>query len=240
MCVSMPWFRLYNETVSDPKIQTLDLCSKWMWVTCLCIASASGERGALKFGNVPATFRELSSIAGIPLHAGELSLRKLIDRGMLLEGEDGCLIVKNWAQRQFSSDLSTERARRSKERKKAEATFRERSENVEATPQNTDNRIQIKDINTSAPSPQEQDLLQALYPHGIELKKLRELMEDFSDKDIRGEFRSAREWLDTPKGKKIKSIPLFLRNWLKRAQSKPKGTSAWVDENKEALDAWAQ
>ena len=324
--MSMPWFRLYNETVSDPKIQTLDLCSKWMWVTCLCIASASCERGALLIGNLPATSKELASVAGISEKAGQTAIEKLIGRGMLIKDQN-TLKVKNWDTRQFESDGgSKERVRRYRERmkkntgdcngymkyrdtvierdngecvycgsrenlcidhivpivlggdhepdnlatackacnsgksgrlpeqagytfknpaveklyKKAKSRLLQQDVTVTVTSQNTDNRIQIKDIDTSGPSPQEQDLLQALYPHGIELKKLRELMEDFSDKDIRGEFRSAREWLDTPKGKKIKSIPLFLRNWLKRAEPKPKGTSAWVDENKEALDAWAQ
>lgn len=94
-------------------------------------------------------------------------------------------------------------------------------------------------------SPQEVELLQIFTPskddpRTLDLKQLRELMEDFPDRDYRGEFRTAREWLNTPKGKMRKSVYLTLRTWLKRADPKPKGTDTWLDTNKEALDAWAQ
>lgn len=117
----MPWFRLYNETVSDPKIQTLDLCSKWMWVTCLCIASASDERGMLLIGTLPATSKELSSIAGISEKAGQTAIEKLIGRGMLVKDQN-TLKVKNWDTRQFESDGgSKDRVRRYRERMKKNA-----------------------------------------------------------------------------------------------------------------------
>lgn len=222
-----------------------------MWITCLCVASASGERGALKLGNVPATLRELSGIAGLPLRAGEISIKKLFDRGMIHKDDTGCLIIKNWDQRQFSSDNSTERARRSKDKKKVYGTFPQRSSNVPATAQNTDNRIQIKDLKEGASPPpedppfvslEEQVLIEAFKPLEIPLKNLRELMEEFRDRDLRSEFRAARDFLQGPNGKKRRSIPLTLRNWLKRAEpvkAGANGTRDWIETNKEALDKWA-
>jgi hypothetical protein len=97
-------------------------------------------------GNVPATFRELSNIAGIPFRAGEASIKKLLGRGLLADGENGGLVIPKWHQRQFSSDNSTSRTRKYKEKIKGDGTVRERSRNVPGTDQNTDNRIQIKDI----------------------------------------------------------------------------------------------
>ena len=241
----MPWFRLYSETVSDPKIQTLDLCGKWMWVTCLCIASASEERGALRFGDVTVTFQALSQIAGVTSQDGERAVKNLLERGMLNLGDDGVLRVTNWDKRQYPSDSSAERTRKYREKRKGNVTSQERHGDVTVTPQilDTDTRNRIKEEDIA--SPQEVELLQIFTPskddpRTLDLKQLRELMEDFPDRDYRGEFRTAREWLKTPNGKKRKSVYLTLRTWLKRAEPKPKGTDTWLDTNKEALDAWAQ
>lgn len=109
----------------------------------------------------------------------------------------------------------------------------------------------LKDLKEGASPPpedhqfvslEEQVLIEALKPLEIPLKNLRELMEEFRDRDLRSEFRAARDFLQGPKGKKRRSIPLTLRNWLKRAEpvkAGSRGTSDWVEKNKEALDKWA-
>lgn len=147
MGVSMPWFRLYSETVSDPKIQTLDLCGKWMWVTCLCIASASEERGALRFGDVTVTFQDLSQIAGVTSQDGEQAVKNLLERGMLNLGDDGVLRVTNWDKRQYPSDSSAERTRKYREKKKENVTSQERHGDVTVTPQilDTDTRNRLEE-----------------------------------------------------------------------------------------------
>lgn len=149
--MSMPWFRLYSETVSDPKIQTLDLCTKWIWVTSLCVASASEERGALRFGDVTVTFQELSQVAGVTSQEGEVSVQKLLERGMLNLGDDGVLRVTNWDKRQYPSDSSAERTRKYRENKKGNVTSQERHGDVTVTPQilDTDTRNRIKEENIS-------------------------------------------------------------------------------------------
>jgi hypothetical protein len=151
MSVSMPWFRLYSETVSDPKIQTLDLCGKWMWITCLCVASASEERGALRFGDVTVTFQALSQIAGVTSQDGEEAVKNLLARGMLNHGDDGVLRVTNWDKRQYPSDSSAERTRKYREKKKENVTSQERHGDVTVTPQilDTDTRLQIEDKTTT-------------------------------------------------------------------------------------------
>lgn len=145
--MSMPWFRLYSETVSDPKIQTLDLCTKWMWITALCVASASEERGALRFCDVTVTFQELSQIAGVTSQDGEASVQRLLERGLLNRGDDGVLRVTNWDKRQYPSDSSAERTRKYRENKKADVTSQERHRDVTVTDQilDTDTRNRIKE-----------------------------------------------------------------------------------------------
>lgn len=143
--MSLPWFRLYNETISDPKITTLSHEARWAWICCLCLASASAERGVLKIGNVPVTFRELSGIVSVTVDETQRIVSQLMERGMLSRREDGAFVVDNWDRRQYSSDSSTERVRRFRERNKGGETFPERSGHVPETAQNTDDRLQILD-----------------------------------------------------------------------------------------------
>jgi len=214
--LSMPWFRLYNETVSDPKIQTLDLCSKWMWVTCLCVASAADDRGSVNLGNVPATFRELSNIAGIPFRAGEASIKKLLGRGLLADGESGGLVIPKWHQRQFSSDNSTSRTRKYKEKIKGDGTVRERSGNVPGTDQITDNRIQINNKDDADNlSPEDREILNLIDPYTMTPKEIQALRSRFNldPSDILAA-------MSHPKAKTIKSAYLYLLNWFKRSAGK--------------------
>jgi hypothetical protein len=146
--MSLPWFRLYNETISDPKITTLSHEARWAWICCLCLASASAERGVLKIGNVPVTFRELSGIVSVTVDETRTIVSQLMERGMLSQREDGAYVVDNWERRQYSSDSSTDRVRKFRQKNRADETFQQRSCHVPETDQNTDSRVQITDTDS--------------------------------------------------------------------------------------------
>ena len=102
------WFRIYDEVLSDPKIQTLSDKLHRFWFDCLCIASKNG--GCLPaIQDIAWTIRKSES--AVASMVAELNEKGLLDR----EGTTFC--PHNWNARQFVSDVSTERVKRFRERK---------------------------------------------------------------------------------------------------------------------------
>ena len=119
----MPWFRVYGELLSDPKIKRIARsigCSKstviGIWISMLAIAGDSDDRGKLLIsGQIPYTTEDL--VDELDLEPSELAkfinqFRKL---GMI-EGDETITIV-NWEKRQPSSDNSAERVKRYRQNK---------------------------------------------------------------------------------------------------------------------------
>jgi len=103
------WFRAYDEALDDPKIQRLSDALFKTWFNLLCLASRNN--GALpEVSEIAFALRLSEKDAGKRI--GELIESGLIDR----DGET--LRPHNWNHRQFSSDVSNERVKRHRERKK--------------------------------------------------------------------------------------------------------------------------
>ncbi len=105
------WFRLYNEVLHDPKVQSLSGDLFKTWVNLLCISSKND-------GKLP----EISDIAFL-LRRRPTSVAKEINalqaNGLLDMDTIGDTAVRhphNWDGRQFKSDGSTERVQRFRER----------------------------------------------------------------------------------------------------------------------------
>ena len=79
--------------------------------------------------NVPVTFQDVSDETAVTLHETEEAIKIFLKQNMLDE-EDGLLKVTNWDKRQFTSDYSTQRVRKYREKK--------RKGNVSETPPDTD------------------------------------------------------------------------------------------------------
>lgn len=107
----MRWFRFYTEVVHDPKVQLLPDKTFKEWINVLCIAGDNG-------GILP----DDKSIA-FTMHMTTASARQMLirlkDAGLLDLGEDGKMRPHNWGERQFQSDVSTERVRRFRDKKKS-------------------------------------------------------------------------------------------------------------------------
>jgi hypothetical protein len=103
---SRPWFRLYTEFASDPKVQLLDETLQRRFVMLLCLAGA----GVTPTNDV--------SVVDFALRIGvsecERTRSILVSKGLI--GDDW--FPRKWTKRQFESDSSTERVKRFRKRHK--------------------------------------------------------------------------------------------------------------------------
>jgi hypothetical protein len=153
----MVWFRLYSETIRDPKVRRLPPEHRWLWIALLCLASESPERGRLLIApRLPATILDIQDAALLPIDLVDTGLRSLEEADMIARDEDGVWRVTAWERRQYASDSSTERVRRHRARAVAEAgneTLQKRSGNVPVTHQITDNRLTDPEIDLKPEDP---------------------------------------------------------------------------------------
>lgn len=122
MSQNQPWFRMYGDTVNNPKALRLSDSGFRGWVLLLCIASSHGRDGALP------------PMADLELHLRQKRQRiaallaELVERD-LFENVGGVFKPKNWDERQYKSDNSTKRVQ--KHRAKLSGNV---SSNVSETP----------------------------------------------------------------------------------------------------------
>jgi hypothetical protein len=123
-----PWFRFYQETLDDPKVQQLAPQDFKAWVNLLCLAC----RGD---GILPS----LEDVA-FALRMSENETRSTLDRlaiaGLIATRKGGAngmrYAIVNWDEKQYKSDTSTDRVKRFRQRSSAV------SETVTVTPPDTD------------------------------------------------------------------------------------------------------
>ena len=107
-----PWFRFYTEAVADRKIRRLSPAQRWLWVAILSAARESPVPGRLFIADgVPMTGRELADYADVPPRSIRPAIDLMCALGMLHIDIDGVVVVTNWEQRQYESDVSTGRVR---------------------------------------------------------------------------------------------------------------------------------
>src|SRR5688572_19370896 len=102
------WFRFYESTLDDPKVQKLPDTLFRAWVNILCLASRNN--GTIPPDDVAFCLRVSATKAGAILE--KLRAVELID------GADGRLTPHNWNARQYKSDVSTERVQQHRERQR--------------------------------------------------------------------------------------------------------------------------
>jgi hypothetical protein len=108
------WFRVYSELVDDPKVQRLDPALFKALINLWCLASAND-------GQLP-SLEEIAFKLRIKREKAQRLLTELRAAGLIDDGERGAR-PHNWDERQFTSDGSTPRVKR----------FRERRRNVSPT-----------------------------------------------------------------------------------------------------------
>lgn len=97
MAKKMDWFRLYPEIRRDPKIRRLDPTTRWLWITILCIASDSPERGRLLISkDLPYIVEDIADEAGMELEDIKVGLGKLHAINFIVQDNLGVYSINNW------------------------------------------------------------------------------------------------------------------------------------------------
>jgi hypothetical protein len=119
----MPWFRMYDSVLDDPKVQLLSPETFRGWVNVLCLAKRNG-------GTMP-PMRDTAFMLRISEPEATALINTLLGAG-LLDDADGTISPHNWRGRQYESDTSTERVKRFRKR------FSNVSHDVSETPPETE------------------------------------------------------------------------------------------------------
>lgn len=143
-----PWYRFYNETLTDRKIMRICRDSGQpkavvigAWSIILALASQSPDRGRLLISDdVPFTPDEVQEETGLDEDVFNTLIARFMAYG-LLEEVDGCWEICNWHKRQPNSDSSTERVRRHRQNKAV--TKAQHTESSETLPKRFSNVIDI-------------------------------------------------------------------------------------------------
>lgn len=118
----MSWYRFHHDTLDDPVIQGLPAETFKAWVNCLSVASRADDRGTLPDLNGVAFAIRLT-----PAKA-KRHLEILEKAGLIRENSDGTWEITDWNLRQFSSDSSTDRTRKWREKQTSRVTADETSQ----------------------------------------------------------------------------------------------------------------
>ena len=113
-----PWFRFYVEAMHDRKLRRLKPEHRWLWVAVLAAARQSPAPGELRISNGdPMDADDLADLAALTVKQVDAGLALFTKSDMLIV-EDGVYRVVAWDARQYESDTSTERSKRSRQRRK--------------------------------------------------------------------------------------------------------------------------
>ncbi len=113
------WFRFYDDSINNPKALKLSDKTYRVWVGILCVASKHD-------GCLP-PFEDIAIYLRMKPEKLQPELEKLI-AAELIDHDDNGLRPHDWNERQYKSDVSTERVKR----------FRNGKRNVSVTPPDTD------------------------------------------------------------------------------------------------------
>jgi hypothetical protein len=103
------WFRFYASALNDPKVQRLEPGLFKTWVNLLCVASENG-------GSLP-PLSDLAFALRVPEDSLTADYDALVSAGLIDEHDD-YVTPHNWSGRQFQSDVSTDRVKRFRDKKR--------------------------------------------------------------------------------------------------------------------------
>lgn len=103
------WFRLYAETLHDPKVLRLNDRQFRAWIGMLCMAADNS-------GSIPDSWSVACHLRMQPQDADDI-ITDLIEARLVDIMPDGTMRPHSWDKRQFVSDVSTNRVRKHREKR---------------------------------------------------------------------------------------------------------------------------
>lgn len=165
------WFRLYEEVLNDPKVQTLPSELFKFWINLLCVTSQCN-------GKIPKkdVSCNISFYLRLPKESVTKMLHQLIELELFEENED-FLFPHNWSGRQYKSDSSTDRVRKHREKNKLlHETLHGSFKTVSVTPSDTEQiqsrtDTEIKEICPDAahPPPSQKAEIKLIFDHWCQI-----------------------------------------------------------------------
>lgn len=196
--VSLPWFRMYAEFAKDPKVQSMDETLQRRLVMLFCLKCSD---------ELNLSHDELACALRISSEELETTLEVFRRKGFIDQNDALC----NWEKRQFTSDSSSERVRRYRERKRnGEVTLQERDSNGDVTPPDTDTDTDTELEKRAKPRPSKR------CPSNFEITAdLRAwAAEKFPAVDIEAQTEAFRDW---EYAKPRTDWPAAWRSWIRKA-----------------------
>lgn len=140
--MNMPWFRMYSEFATDPKVQAMPEHMQRRLVMLFCLQCSNNYN--------PSNIDEIAYALRIDECNVSETFHYFIKRGFL--DENGHII--NWDKRQYKSDTSSERVKKhrtkaiEKQQNTHDETFQKRYSNGNVTPPDTDTEEELEVDNT--------------------------------------------------------------------------------------------
>lgn len=236
---SLPWFRMYNETLSDRKLKLVSIETGipkvvilGAWTGLLILASESPERGVLLTGSgkpLPVDF--MADEIGIDSSDLSAILDCFEEMAMIHKGIDNVVVIANWSERQFKSDDSYARVKKFRQKQQIEGDdyekrFKKPKRNVSRNGPDTDTESytesKIKDSPKGGDKSPSQQMFSALaHIWGVDINNLT--------KDERGKLNQNEKKL-REMGARASELKEFYAYWQAKGNRPRKWKSCEVIE----------
>ena len=200
MTSSMPWFRMYHEFATDPKVQMLSEVDQRRFIMLLCLKCCNGD--------VTLQCNEIAFQLRVTETEWQATKTRLIDKGLI--DEDGQ--PEAWDKRQYVSDSSAARVRKHREKVKRYSNVTETKSNAVDTDTDTDtdkkegDKPPVKAKRFSPPT--NSDVMNYFVEQGLSFGDAGNEADKFSD------FYASKNW-NVGKNK-MKDWKAAARNWKRR------------------------
>jgi len=200
MTSSMPWFRMYHEFATDPKVQMLSEVDQRRFIMLLCLKCCNGD--------VTLQCNEIAFQLRVTETEWQATKTRLIDKGLI--DEDGQ--PEAWDKRQYVSDSSAARVRKHREKAKRYSNVTETKSNAVDTDTDTDkkegDKPPVKAKRFSPPT--NSDVMNYFVEQGLSFGDAGNEADKYCD------FYASKNW---HVGKnKMKDWKSACRNWKRRMQ----------------------